>query len=66
MTADGYTKNKIQLKKREEILKDSSISTCLFKVYPTFYNTEYNKARKKYEEKKKKNLKSSNVELRGI
>lgn len=46
MTADGYTKNKILLKKKEEILKESSISACLFKIYPTFYNTEYGKAYK--------------------
>ena len=53
MTADGYTKNKIQLKFKEEILQQSSISASLFKIYPTFYNNEYVKTRKKFDEKRK-------------
>jgi hypothetical protein len=53
VAADGYTKNKIQLKPKHEILKDSSISACLFKIYPTFYNNEFMKALKKYDEKRK-------------
>ena len=53
VTADGYTKNKILLKKKEDVLKFSSISSCLFKIYPTFYNNEYQKALKVKEEKGK-------------
>jgi len=46
-------KHKIQLKPKEEILKDSSIGACLFKIYPTFYNNEFMKAFKKHDEKRK-------------
>lgn len=53
MTADGYTKSKILLKKKDDYLKNSSISSCLFKIYPTFYNNEYQKALKVKEEKGK-------------
>lgn len=64
MIADGYTKNKIQLKQKDEILKSYSITACLFKIYPTFYNNEYIKARKKYDEKRK-SKKFTSIEKRG-
>ena len=36
---------------------------CLFKVYPTFYNNEYIKSRKKYDERRKYK-KITNIEKR--
>jgi len=52
VTAEGYTKNKIRLKLKQHIQNSDSLTFSLFKIYPTFYNSEYLKTKEKYELKK--------------
>jgi len=64
--AEGFTKPKIRLRLREEMSQES-YSTGLFKIYPSFYNSEYLKTKKKYDSHKNgKNFTDlTNFEKRG-
>ena len=64
--AEGFTKPKIRLRIKEEMAQES-YATGLFKIYPSFYNTEYMKTKKKYNDNKnpKNFLDLTNFEKRG-
>ena len=53
ITAEGFSNSKTRLRPKHNILNTSGLSSCLFKVYPTFFNLEFNKAKKKFETQKK-------------
>lgn len=65
--AEGFTKPKIRLRVKEEMSQES-FSTGLFKIYPSFYNTEYLKTKKKYDDNKnpKNFMDLTNFEKRGF
>jgi hypothetical protein len=50
--SEGFTKTKMRLKTLEVIRKEGKFNSCLFRLYPSFYNSEYMKAKKKYEVRK--------------
>ena len=56
VTAEGFSNNKVRLKPKHDILNSSGLSSCLFKMYPTFFNNEFNKAKKKFDVIKKNKL----------
>ena len=64
--AEGFTKPKIRLRLKEEMAQES-YSTGLFKIYPSFYNTEYLKTKKKYDDNRnpKNFMDLTNFEKRG-
>ena len=64
--AEGFTKPKIRLRLKGEMAQES-YSTGLFKIYPSFYNNEYLKTKKKYDgQKTGKNFNDlTNFEKRG-
>lgn len=49
--AEGFTKTKVRLRTKQN-LGDQNYSSALFKIYPSFYNTEYMKTKKKFNEQK--------------
>ena len=49
--AEGFTKSKIRLRTKQS-LGDQNYSTGLFKIYPSFYNSEYVKTKRKFNEQK--------------
>lgn len=65
--AEGFTKPKIRLRGLEEMAQEN-YSTGLFKIYPSFYNTEYLKTKKKYDYNKnpKSFMELTNFERRGF
>ncbi len=48
---EGFTSNKFRLKTLETIRRDGKFSSCLFKVFPAFYNGEYLKTKTKFYER---------------
>jgi hypothetical protein len=62
--AEGFTKTKIRLRTKQN-LGDFNYSSALFKIYPSFYNTEYVKIKKKFNEQKNL-VELSNFEKRGF
>ncbi|EGR30411.1 MIR domain protein [Ichthyophthirius multifiliis] len=49
--AEGFTKNRVQLLQESHIKKYGNYMSGLFKVYPSFYNSQYLKIKTKYEQK---------------
>ena len=47
--AEGFNKNKIVLKSKQQFKKDSSYVKGLFRIYPSFYNDLYKKAKETFE-----------------
>lgn len=64
--AEGFTKQKIRLRVLEQMAQEN-YSTGLFKIYPSFYNTEYLKTKKRYDNSKnpKSFMDLTNFEKRG-
>ena len=47
--AEGFSKTKIVLKSKQQFKKDSSYTKGLFRIYPSFYNNLYKKAKETFE-----------------
>ena len=48
---EGFTKNKLRLKTFETLSSEGKFNSCLFKILPPFYNSEYLKTKKKFEDR---------------
>ncbi|EGR27925.1 MIR domain protein [Ichthyophthirius multifiliis] len=63
ISAQGFTKDKIILKKETEMKKNGNYQKALFKLYPQFYYNEYLKNKNKYYQKKQVEKTQKNISL---
>ena len=51
-TAEGFNKTKLRLKTRDSMNLEGTFMRGLFRIYPSFFDNEFLKTKKKYENQK--------------